>query len=236
MSLTDQVILVTGASGALGRAVCATFLEADAVVVGADIADGGLSAQMAAATGKQRFSFQALDANDEASVAGLVTKIVAIHSRIDALIHLIGGYQQEGDVGQTSVQTWDAMQQMNARTAFLMMHHVFPIMKKQKGGRIVTVGARPALSPAAGSSAYGAAKATLIHLTKTVAEEGRDFGITANSVLPGIMDTPANRAAMPDADVSAWVTTEHVSRVMLFLVGAQGAATSGATIPVYGRA
>lgn len=234
MPLSEKVAVITGAGGALGREACRVFLEACARVVAADREPAGVSELMADSALQGRITFRQTDVLSEQSVLGLMQETVAGHGRVDILLHIVGGYAGSR-IADTTLDIWDRMMALNARSAFLCVRHALPIMERQKAGRIVAVGARPVVEPAAGSAAYGASKAALVHLIRTAALEGREFGVTANAVLPGVIDTPANRESMPGADFTQWTSPERIARVMLFLCGDTGTDTSGAAIPVYGR-
>ncbi|MGH9594164.1 MAG: SDR family NAD(P)-dependent oxidoreductase, partial [Bryobacteraceae bacterium] len=149
-------------------------------------------------------------------------------------IHLVGGFAGGQFVDATADDTIDRMLDMNFRAAFHTLRAVLPGMRAQGGGRIVAIGSRAAIDPSPGLSAYAASKAALVSLIRNVAAEYKDAGITANVVLPGTMDTPANRAAMPAADPSKWVKPAHVASLLLYLASDQAAPISGAVIPIYG--
>ena len=234
MSVSGKVVVIPGGAGALGQAACRVFLEAGARVVAADREASGLSALLGEEAFQDRLSFRETDVLSEQSVLGLMQDTRAAHGSVDALLQIVGGYAG-ANITDTSLDVWDRMMALNARSAFLCVRHVLPIMQSQKFGRIVAVGARPAVEPAAGSAAYAASKAAVVHLIRTAALEGKEFGITANAVLPGVIDTPINRASMPKANFADWTSAERIARVMLFLCSGDAGDTSGALIPVYGR-
>lgn len=155
---------------------------------------------------------------------------------IDSLVHLVGGFAGGSPLAETTDQTWDNMMNLNARAAFCTFRAVLKPMKAAGCGRIVAVGSRMAVEPSPNFAAYAVSKAALVALVKNVAAEGKKFGVTANVVLPSTIDTPANRAAMPEADASRWVTAESIARLLVFLTSDAAADTSGAVIPIYGRA
>jgi NAD(P)-dependent dehydrogenase (short-subunit alcohol dehydrogenase family) len=139
-------------------------------------------------------------------------------------------------VAQLPEATWDHMMNLNLKSAFLCCKHVVPVMQRRGGGRIVTVSSRAATKVFPGISAYAAAKAGLLAFSETLASEVLKDNITVNAILPSVIDTPANRKAMPGADYSAWVKPEEIARVLLFLASDASREISGAAIPVYGRA
>jgi NAD(P)-dependent dehydrogenase (short-subunit alcohol dehydrogenase family) len=150
------------------------------------------------------------------------------------LIHLVGGFAGGTSVDATPEATIDRMLDANFRSAFHILAAVLPRMRAQGSGRIVAIGSRPALDPVPTLGAYAASKAALVSLIRTVALENKAAGITANVVLPGMMDTPINRAAMPAADPSKWVRPADVATLILYLASDQAAQISGAVIPIYG--
>jgi NAD(P)-dependent dehydrogenase (short-subunit alcohol dehydrogenase family) len=164
--------------------------------------------------------------------------VTAVRERfggIDILANIAGGFTMGPPLHQTPDQDWDRMMDLNARTVFNACRAVIPHLLAAGGGRIVNVAARAALMGQGHMAPYCASKAVVIRLTESLAEEHRDDGINVNCVLPGTLDTPENRAAMPDADHGRWVGTDALADVILFLVSAASRAISGAAIPVYGR-
>jgi NAD(P)-dependent dehydrogenase (short-subunit alcohol dehydrogenase family) len=225
-----KVVLVTGANGGLGTSVTEAFLAAGATVAGVsrDIKSSDFS--------HANFAAFAGDLNSSQAATTLVNSVLERFRALDALVHLVGGFAGGKPVPQTDDATFEKMMDMNLRSAFYMAKAVLPNMRKAGGGRIVNIGSRAALEPAAGIAAYSASKAALVSLTRTIAMENKDAGITANILLPATIDTAVNRAAMPGADTSKWVKPEKVAGLILWLVGdPAAAAVNGAAIPVYGR-
>ena len=221
-----MAILITGANGGLGSAVVEAFLGTGATVYGADLA-----------WKRQPHSnprFHPIEANLlDAAECDHVAKLAA---PVDALLHLLGGFGGGQPVAETPDETWDKMLGLNLRSAYMIFRAVLPGMVKAGKGRIVAVGARAAIEPIANFAAYSVSKAALVALVKTVALEVKDSGITANAVLPSVIDTPANRAAMPAADASKWVTPESIAGLLVWLVSDAARDVNGAAIPIYGRA
>ncbi len=236
MSLDGKVALITGGTGALGQAVTAAFVAAGARVAVSYRAD-------AEAEGTRRLLgnppdavvFLKADVTIEAEVQRLVGSLMDRFGRIDILLNLVGGYSGDLPVADLPEATWDRMMQINLKSAFLCAKHVVPCMR-QDGGRIVNISSRAAVKVFPGISAYAAAKAGLLALTETLASEVLKDHITVNAILPSVIDTPANRKAMPKADPSGWVKPEEIARVLLFLCSDAAREISGAAIPVYGRA
>ena len=227
-SVTNQIVLITGAKGGLGSVVTRAFLDAGAVVAGSSrsIADADFAHPQ----------FAAFPANleDEGDAARLAESVISRFGRIDALIHVAGGFAGGSPVHETDGATWDGMMNLNARAAFHILRAVIPRMRSAKKGRIVAVGSRAGVQPAANISAYAASKAALVSLVQTVALENRDLGITANVILPATIDTAANRKFDPTAGNSTWILPARLADLALFLVSEGAAQITGAAIPVYG--
>jgi len=217
--LEGKIVVVTGASGALGRVVRQRLRDAGATPAGLDMkADG---TEVAAA-----------DLADAAATEKAVNGIVSRHGRIDALLNIAGGFRM---APASELEPWDVLWKMNFMTALNATRAVLPGMKERRSGAIVSVAAR--VQPAGKHmGAYAASKTAVIRLTEALAEEVKDVGVRVNCVMPSVIDTEANRRAMPGADYSKWVRPEALADVMLFLASDQAAAINGAAIPVYGRA
>ena len=168
---------------------------------------------------------------DDAQAA--VNTVIAKHGRIDALVHLVGAFDGGKAVSDTSDQMLDKMLDLNLRVAFYMIRAVLPAMREKGAGRILAIGSRTAVEPQPMVGAYSASKAALVSLVKTVALENKDRGITANVVLPGTMDTPANRKAMPTEDVSKWIQPGQVANLLVYLASDKAAQITGAVIPIW---
>lgn len=230
--LTGKVAIVTGAAGNLGRAVCQTLAAR-----GASIALLGrhVEALEAARAGLGESAAFAVDLVDPRGLEQTVAAVRARFGRIDILANIAGGFTMGPPLHQTSDQDWDRMMDLNARSVFNACRAVIPHLLAAGGGRIVNIAARAALKGQGHMAPYCAAKAVVVRLTESLADEHRDAGINVNCILPGTLDTPENRAAMPDADHGRWVGTDALADVVLFLVSDASRAISGAAIPVYGR-
>ncbi len=227
-SLQGQVAIVTGANGGLGTDVTKSLLAAGATVVGA----------VRSLTGEEpRDSrFHPVNANlvVATDVRNMVAKVEAQFDRIDILVHVMGAFAGGTSVADTDDATWQKMMDINLNAAFYVLRAVIPVMRKAERGRIVAIGSRQAVQPAANVAAYSASKAALVSLVQTVALENKDKNIRANVILPGTMDTAANRAAMSKANFAKWVKTSHVADLVVMLAGEAGGDINGAAIPVYG--
>lgn len=223
-----KVALVTGADGGLGRSVTTALLEAGFMAV-------GLAPRIQTSTFDHPH-FTALPARLDSLAAAnsAVETTIAHFGKIDVLAHLVGGFAGGQAVADTDDATFQRMFDMNLNSAFHILRAVLPKMRKAGSGRIIAIGSRAAENPGASVGAYSASKAALLSLIRTVAIENKDAGITANVILPGTMDTPANRKAMPDADTSQWVQTASVASLIVWLAGDGGKDVTGAAIPVYG--
>jgi NAD(P)-dependent dehydrogenase (short-subunit alcohol dehydrogenase family) len=210
MQLNNKVTLITGASGGLGTFVAKAFLDAGALV--------------------ETVAGKVTSGDDARAAAAAVTQK---HGRIDALVHLVGAFAGGQPVSDTDDATLENMLNLNLRLAFYMMRAVLPKMREQASGRILAIGSRTAIEPAPMVAAYSASKAALVSLVKTVALENKDRNITANVVLPGTMDTPANRKAMPAADFSTWIQPNQVASLLVYLASDQASQITGAAIPVW---
>jgi len=227
--MPEKIAFVTGANGGLGTHVTKALLDAAFTVVGL--------APRIQQSDFNHLNFIALPATLDSLNAAkkAVGSVIAQCGKIDVLAHLVGGFAGGQTVAATDDATWQRMFDANLNSAFHILRAVIPEMRKAGGGRIIAIGSRAAEDPGPKVGAYSASKAALVSLMKTVALENKDVGITANVILPGTMDTPANRKAMPGADVSTWVQPASVASLILWLAGDAGKDLTGAAIPVYGR-
>ncbi|BCJ60611.1 hypothetical protein Jiend_40330 [Micromonospora endophytica] len=226
-------MLVTGGTGGLGAAVTAVFVEAGWRVVAPQrhtptpAADPGDNAPV-------RLVADLTDAADAARVAEVAAGDPAAPLR--AVVNLVGGYASAGLVHETPVEEFDRMLALNLRPTHLVTRATLPHLVSAGGGAVVCVAARAALSPFPGVAGYVTAKAAVLAFAAAVAVEYKASGVRCNTVLPSVIDTPTNRAAMPDADHSRWVAPTEIASVIRFLASDESAPTSGAAVPVYGRA
>jgi NAD(P)-dependent dehydrogenase (short-subunit alcohol dehydrogenase family) len=226
--MDQQVVLITGAKGGLGTHVTQAFLEAGAQVLGSSrhIDDGAFL--------HPRFAGIPADLTRAGDADRLAAAAIQRFHKIDVLVHVSGGFAGGSPIHETEEATWDAMLDLNLRAAVHILRAVIPPMRRERRGRIVAIGSRAGVEPAANIAAYSASKAALVSLVKTAALENRDAGITANVILPGTIDTEANRASDPGGDRSKWVSPARLAALALFLASDEAAEITGAAIPVYG--
>ena len=228
MSLNGKTIAVTGAFGVLGTAAVHELLAQGAKVAAIDFAAAPRDAD--ALKGASLHGGVDLGQPDAASAA--MAAVVARHGRLDGLVNIAGGFRWEKVAGG-SLDTWDTLYRMNLRTAVCACQAALAHLPD--GGRIINIGANGAVKAGAGMGAYAASKAGVARLTEALAEELKERGITVNALLPSIIDTPANRADMPDADFSRWVRPGQLADAIAFLLSERADAITGALIPVLGR-
>ncbi len=236
--LRGRVALVAGALGSLGQAVCLRLLDSGATVYALGHGHDDASAQLRAKAGTpaERLHFISVDASAEADVSSAITTLVGAESRVDVLVNLIGGYSAGKPVTEMEMDTFTSMLDLNLRSTFLLSKYAARVMERNGFGRIINISSRAAVNGRRNAAGYAVAKAGVITLSEAQAEEVRDSGVTVNAVLPSIIDTPINRAAMPTAHFDKWPTPEQVARVIAFLASDDAGLISGASIPVYGRA
>src|SRR5271165_6873809 len=217
MELNDKVVLITGFNGGLGTFVTDSFLEAGARVIGVSRTIASSDPQ------RLRFSAMAAELSNGENAAKLVEAVAAQWGRIDGLVHLIGGFAGGQSIADTDDATLERMLDLNLRSAFYIIRAVLPRMREQESGRIIAIGSKAAVEPAPMAGVYAASKAGLVSLIRTVARENTDRRVSANVVLPGTMDTPANRAADPGADFSKWVQPCQVAKLLAHLMTGESA-------------
>jgi NAD(P)-dependent dehydrogenase (short-subunit alcohol dehydrogenase family) len=233
MALAGKIAIVTGGTGGLGRVVVRGFLDAEATVVVPHREKAGedpvlrelqsLSPQIVA---------YAADLTVEAEVERFIDAVLRRAGRVDILVHAAGAYAGGERVEDTPTAVWERMMALNLRTAFLICRGVLPSMRKQGYGRIITIGAMPAVRPSPRRAAYAVSKRGVITLTEVIAEEVKGTGITANVIAPGTILTDANRE--PAADTSAWVTPQEITRLILHLCSDEARLINGTTIRMFG--
>ena len=228
MDLSGKVLVVTGSDGVLGQAVAATLSRYGARLA---LLEHGPTSAAAQPAGALRIGGIDLTRDDAARAA--MERVVKETGRLDGLINVAGGFRWEKLAGGT-LDTWDFMYKINLRTAVAACQAALPYLERAGGGRIVNVGAMGAVKATTGMGAYAASKSGVHRLTEALAVEWKGK-ITVNAVLPSTIDTAANRASMPKADFSKWVTPEELANVILFLASDAASAVTGALLPVNGR-
>ena len=222
-SENGKIALVTGGSGALGTAVVAALERS-----GYEVCRGSRDGSEA--------KLEWFDVTDTAQVNEAVQQIVDQYGQIDVLANLVGGWNMQPPITETTDEDLDRFIDLNLISAFKVSRAVAPHMVENGGGRIINVGAKPGEHGAAGNGPYGISKAGVLILTETMAEELKGTGVTVNALVPSIIDTAPNRAGMPDADFSTWVPPEHLASTLLFLCSDEAASITGERIHVLNRA
>lgn len=230
-----KVVLVTGAAGNLGAAVAARFAALGVRLALLDRSADRLAQARDDLDLPSATLLLPTDLTAPASVGAAVDEVVAKFGRIDVLANIAGGFTMGPALHETDDEDWDLMMQLNVRSVFNTCRAVVPHMLRQGGGRIINVSARAALEGKARMGPYCASKAAVLTLTESLAAEHKLAGINVNCILPGTIDTPQNRAAMPDADFSRWVPPAALADVIVFLSSEASRAVTGAAIPVYGQ-
>jgi NAD(P)-dependent dehydrogenase (short-subunit alcohol dehydrogenase family) len=225
----DNIVLITGAKGGLGSFVTKAFLTRGDTVIGTS------RSIQASDFANPRFAAITSELTDPASAGQLVQSVAQRFRRIDTLVHVMGGFSGGKPIAGTDDDTFDRMMNLNVRSAFNIFRAVIPQMRAAARGRIVAIASRAAAEPMANIAAYSASKAALVALVRSAALENKDLDITVNAVLPGTIDTEANRKADSQADFSRWVPPENIADLVLFLSSDAAAQITGAAIPIYGR-
>jgi len=231
----NQVVIVTGGSGNLGGATVRAFHAAGATLVVPDRRAGRVQTlfpQLVEDGG--HYLAGDTDVTRPEDVTRLVDATLERLGRIDVLVNTVGGYRAGDPPHETSLETWDFMLNLNARSAFITSRAVVPAMLERGRGKIVNTAARSALVSRARECAYSASKSAVARLTESLAAAYKADGLNVNAILPGTIDTPQNRAAMPQAKHSRWVKPEAIAQVILFLASDAAGPINGALIPVYG--
>lgn len=235
LNLSQNIVLVAGGTGGLGRAVALAFLaEGATVAVTYRNPEEFAALERAAPTNSASLEGHNLDVTDPAAVDQLIGQILTTHGRLDALVNTIGGYVSGIKLWDLDPHTLDRMFSLNLYAGYALTRAAVPAMLKQGHGSIVNIAAKAAVDHAAGASAYAASKAAAVALMDSLAADLMGTGIRVNSILPNIIDTEVNRKAMPTADYSTWSKAEDLAAVILFLCSNQSRVIHGASIPVYG--
>jgi NAD(P)-dependent dehydrogenase (short-subunit alcohol dehydrogenase family) len=231
----SKVVLIAGGTGGLGRAVSLAFLEENCKVsVTYRLPEEWAALQSAAGANKLHLEGFNVDVTDEAAIRDLVADLATKHTRLDALVNTVGAYAGGINLWELEAKVLDKMLAVNLRSGFVLARAAVPVMLKQGSGSIVNVAAKAALDHGAGASAYAASKAAALAMMDSLAADLKGTGVRVNSILPSIIDTEANRRAMPGSDFRKWPKPEDIARVILFLCSPDAKVVHGAAVPVYG--
>jgi NAD(P)-dependent dehydrogenase (short-subunit alcohol dehydrogenase family) len=237
--LQDKVAIITGGTGALGRAVADHFLGEGAKVAIPYIIDAEvpmLEQRLGGRFAQSSLLVKKVDVGDPAQFTAFVDEAVKRWGRVDALVNLVGGFWGGKPVAETTLEEWQAMFDINLKPTFLCCKAVVPIMQKNKYGRIVSVSSRSGLQGAGDFAAYAIAKGAVATFTYSLAEEVLPDGVLVNAIAPSTIDTEANRKAMPKAKHENWVKPEDIAKTLAYLCSESNQVTSGTVVPVYGKA
>jgi NAD(P)-dependent dehydrogenase (short-subunit alcohol dehydrogenase family) len=237
MTFTGKVVLVAGGTGGLGRAVSLAFLREGAELIVTYRRDQEFDdLKSVAGANASRLVGRRVDVTDEAAVQQLIEGIRAEHGRLDVLVNAVGGYVGGIKLWELDTRVFDQMLALNLRSGYVLSRAAATEMLKQGEGAIVNVASKAALDHEAGAAAYAASKAAAVAMMDSLAADLKGSGVRVNSILPSIIDTDANRKAMPGADFAKWPDPEDIARVILFLCSDNAKVIHGAAIPVYGNA
>jgi len=232
---SDKVIVVTGAAGNLGEAVVKEFLKSNGIVCGLDYKSGRLGHIVNETQNMGAFHpFEDVDLNDREGMIKTAEQIGEEIGDVDIVVNTVGGFTSGERVDQISSLSWKRMMDLNVHSLLNMAAAFIPGMMERQQGKFIAVGSRASLSGSAKTGAYAAAKGALLRLIESMAAELNSVNVQANCVLPGTIDTPQNRHAMPDADTSRWVSPMQVAQVIQFLASSAADSVTGAALPVYG--
>jgi NAD(P)-dependent dehydrogenase (short-subunit alcohol dehydrogenase family) len=232
MASEKPAVLVAGGTGALGGPVLEELLQTGHPVTATWVMEEERERVARDFEGESGLALVQADLMDPEAVDEAVAGI----DGLGAIVNLVGGFSMPGKVHESDVEDFDKQLRLNLRPGFLLARAGMPRLISNGGGAFVGVSARPALNPFPGAAGYITAKAAVLAFIRALDAEYRDEGVRCNAILPSVIDTPANRRAQPDADYSKWVPPQQIAKVIRFLVSDDSAPTSGAAIPVYGRA
>jgi NAD(P)-dependent dehydrogenase (short-subunit alcohol dehydrogenase family) len=235
MRFSGKVVLVAGGTGGLGCAVSLAFLGEGAKVIVTYRKDEEFEALKKASATNRSLDGHNLDVTDQPSVDHLVDGIVQEHGRLDVLVNAVGGYAGGVKLWDLDASVFDQMLTLNLRSGYVLSRAAARVMSQRRAGAIINVAGKAGLDHAAGAAAYAASKAAAIALMDSLAADLKGNGVRVNSILPSIIDTEANRRAMPKADFAEWPKPEDIARVILFLSSEDAKVIHGAAIPVYGN-
>ena len=230
---SNKVVLITGGTGALGKTLTQRFISSGATTIATYLKDENIETNK----GQNAINAQFIkaDVTREEQVVRLISAIVERFGHIDILVNSVGGYLGGKSVTDLEEHEWDLMMNLNLKSAFLISKHVIPVMKSSgRGGKIVHISSKTGLKSEGHDSAYAASKSGLIRLVESISQETKELGINVNCILPSVIDTEANRRAMPKADFGRWVKADDLTNVVFFLCSQEAKVITGAAIPTYG--
>lgn len=224
--MKGKLIFITGAKGGLGASITQRFLTSGATVLGASRSISREDFPV------PNFFPVSVDFTSAGAVREAIDSAAVRHGRLDIVVHVVGGFAGGQSIADTDDTTWEQMRDLNLTSAFYVLRAAIPHLRKFGSGRFIAIGSLTALEPHAGLGAYVTFKSALTTLVRTVALENKDSGLTANVILPGTMDTPANRKSMPNADFSKWLQPSAVAELVVWLADQNAARITGASIPI----
>lgn len=228
---SKKVVLITGGTGALGRMLVKKFIDSGAITISSFHSEK--EAQKLKIENPQ-VELIKMDLLREEQLLKTISELVRQFGTINILVNVVGGYLGGKNIDDLNETEWDAMLNLNLKSAFLISKHVIPVMKSGNGGNIVHISSRTGQKSEGGDSAYAASKAGLIRFVESAAQEFKEDKINVNCILPTTIDTDANRKAMPNADFTKWSSTEDLANVILFLCSSGARVINGSAIPTYG--
>jgi NAD(P)-dependent dehydrogenase (short-subunit alcohol dehydrogenase family) len=235
-SLKDKVVIITGAVGNLGRAVAGRVQAQGGKTILVDRSSDRLREAYGDLKGSnQHWLAGDIDLTDAKSVNAMMAEAHKRFGRLDGLVNTVGGFRGGKPVHETDIAEWDFLYDINVRTTLNACRAVIPYMLQAQRGRIITIASRNAFQGGANYAAYSAAKTAVLRLSESMAGEYKARGINVNCIVPGTIDTPQNREAMPKADFSTWVPPEDIANVIAFLLSDEARSVTGTAVPVYGR-
>jgi len=230
-NFSNKVVLITGGTGAFGRTLVKRFLDTGAKTI-ASFRNETEAVKLKRVN--PQVEIIKLDISSEKEILKAVPILIRKFTKIDILVNTVGGYLGGKNVTQLGEDEWEAMMNLNLKSAFLISKHVIPVMKSGNGGNIILVSSKTGLKSDGYDSAYAASKAALIRFVESISLEFREDNININCILPTTIDTEANRRAMPNADFGKWLSSEDLANVVLFLSSSDSKVINGAAIQTYG--
>jgi NAD(P)-dependent dehydrogenase (short-subunit alcohol dehydrogenase family) len=231
-NFSNEVVLITGGTGALGTTLVSKFIDSGATTISSYL---NKTEADKLKTTNHKIELVELDTTKEEQILKTIPMLVKRFGRISILVNVVGGYLGGKDIIELGESEWDAMMNLNLKSAFLITKHVIPVMKSSgNGGSVVHVSSSTGLKSEGYDSAYAASKAALIRFVESTSQEFKQYRINVNCILPSTIDTEANRKAMPKEDFSKWPSREDLADVVLFLCSSDSKVINGAAIPTYG--